>query len=325
MENQEGTQEVAEQEPTDLTEVEVDAAFDEGAGSDTEVVNVAPVGDINDKEKPADPGPLPMMGDGDGGGEEQAAAIAAKVKEEEASEKAEPTLAELQADNERLTKEATDNQVYGRTESEKNAALVKELAELKAGQQEAVDPMADAPEDVKEYLADNPEIKTVVEKMANHLVSQKLGGLDPAQISEQLAEMNSTTAQMKFDHTLSMGYRDEKGGHVPGHPDAIQVINSTEFKAFVATEKADTESITAADAINLISKFKTGKAAAAAGNHDTGKGAKDRKQAQDYSGAAGGNLGKSTKVGTGKGKSDDNKSGDDWFNEGATEEAQTMQ
>ncbi len=322
---------VIETENTELTEVEVDAAFGEGAASETEGADVAPVGAINDKEVQKDAGRDDTIGGVGDGGADAGTGEAGQVQgtsaegQEAGGEEKEPTLAELQADNERLTKEAGDNQVYGRAESEKNAALKKELAELKAGQQEKVDPMADAPDDVKEYLADNPEVQTVVEKLANHLMSQQLGGLDPAQISEQLAAVNSTSEQMRFDHALSVGYMDEKGTHIQGHPDAIPIIHSTEFKAFVETEKANTESISAADAINLITKFKTAKAAAAATEHDKGKGAKDRKQAQDYSGAAGGSLGKGNKEGTGKGKSDDNKSGEDYFNEGAAEEEKVLQ
>ena len=318
-ENQEGTQGAAEQEPVELTEVEVDAAFDEGAGSETEVVDVAPVGGINDNEEtPA----------ASGADDDEAAKAAAVKAEEDGSKtdddggKQEPTRAELQADNERLTKEAADNQKYGRTESEKNAELTKEIETLKAGKQEEVDPLADAPDDVKEYLDDNPEISTIVEKLADHRVEQIAAKIE-AKYDAKFQQLETVTGQQRFDNQLVNGFRDENGVHVPGHPDAMQIIHSDEFQEFIKSSK--TGDISAPDAIDTITKFKTSKAAAAADDHDKDKGEKGRKQAQDYSGAAGGELGKGTKEGTGKRPSEDNKTGDDWFNEGATEEAQTLQ
>jgi len=295
----------------EMSDADMEAAFNEGAGIDD-----GAAGNDDDGND----------GAGDNAGGEQGGNDSAGTDDGsgEGEGQKPPTLEELRAENERLKKIAEDNQKFARAEAEKADKLEKEMAVKKAAEDAQKDPFADADPAVKEYLQDNPEVKTIAEKLAESIIAKKFGGVDPSQISQQLQQMNGVIQQMNFTNAITAGYVDDTGAQVPGHPDAQMIIRGDDFKAFVEEKKANVESITAAEAINLISDFKKVKAAKGAAEHDTrGEGARKREQAKECAGAAGGSIGTGTKPAEGK-KGASGGSEEDWFNEGAQEEARKM-
>lgn len=303
----ETTQEETTTTETELTDDQADAAFLEGAGDNSEEEpEKATAEEPKPEEKPA----------------EQVKAEPEEKQDTKEPEPETPTLESLQAENERLRKEAKDHQAFARKESEKRSEFEKRLTELET-KQPAPDPLADAPEKVKEFLADNPEVKDIVSRMADHTISQRLGGMKPEEVLQQQQTMNESMGQMRFMNTISWGYVDDKGQTVSGHPDAFSIVNSPEFHKFAESQNTDISHITSADAINLITKFKTNKAAAATAEHDAKNGKKARENAQAIAGAAGSMTGTGTHD-TGKSPSDANKTEDDWFNEGAKEEQKNL-
>ena len=123
-------------------------------------------------------------------------------------------------------------------------------------QREEADPFAEAPEELKAFLTEYPEVKTVAEMMAKHQLQAMFGG-DP---KETLGKFAETVGQMQFEQALANGFVDDKGTFIEGHPDYRQIVlgpHKELYDGYLKDNKIDPNKISnPAEAIRVLSDFK---------------------------------------------------------------------
>ncbi len=193
---------------------------------------------------------------------------------------------------------------WGTGNAEKVAELTRRLetAEKKpeATQEEEV------PEEIKTFYEDYPEFKKAVEFEAKRLM-KGVGGVSP----EVIKPIQETVGQMIFDQALILGIADDKGEFIEGHPDALRIAASKEFKEWAKTDP-DASTSDPIRAIKLIGRFKESKVKEAAGEHDKHL----REDAEERKRAAGAAI-HSTKGGSRGGGKVDKQDYDSAFDEAA--------
>ena len=199
-------------------------------------------------------------------------------KEEEKKEevKSSPDPDEVKS----LKKQLEDTKRWGTESATKVAELTKrlEVAEKKPVEKPAEE---EIPADIKAFYEDYPEFK----KAVDFEVSQRLKGMTPGTPKEDvLAPVQAEIAQLRFERAVVNGGVDKDGNFIDGHPDAMKIVLTKDFKAWAEKEKV-TEISDPIEAIKAICRFKETKVKEATREHDkkVGKEAEERKQAASAS------------------------------------------
>jgi hypothetical protein len=157
-----------------------------------------------------------------------------KAEAEELKKKLEKTEQERDAN-----KRFADDQAKKRAEDEKKRLEEKE--------EEPETP----PEEVAAFLEEYPEAEKAIDFMTrkgikagvdayNKKLREACGGKDPV---EFIGEMIEYKDQSTFERTVMIGYYDESGKHVPGHPDIVTITHDPEFHKYTEGKLKDDPSL----------------------------------------------------------------------------------
>lgn len=253
-------------------------------------------------------------------------------KEDEAktSEKKEETTTgdEEKPSYETLEKSLTDTKSWGHTLAEKNATLETKVAELEKAKpatdketdegKKATGDEEEVPDDLADYYKDYPEVQNAIIYETKKFVKETFGDIDPEKVNKSIEEVTDGLAQNDFERMVVTGFMKD-GSWVDGHPDAHKVMASQEFGVWVEAEtkidpNLDLTKITDPKAaIDVVNRFKTGKAKKAAESHDK----EINTEAGDVETIAAASTGTGTKRDDKGPKKDEEKSPEELFDEGA--------
>jgi len=206
-----------------------------------------------------------------------------------------------------LKKQLEDTKRWGTESATKVAELTRRLeaAEKKTPEKVVEE---EIPADIKAFYEDYPEFK----KAVDFEVSQRLKGMAPGTPKEDvLAPIQAEIGQLRFERAVVNGVVDKDGSFVDGHPDAMKIVLTKEFKTWADKEKA-TEISDPIEAIKAISRFKETKVKEATKEHDK----KAEKEAEERKKAAAASI-SSTKGGSRGGGTPDKQDYDSAFDEEA--------
>ncbi len=179
-----------------------------------------------------------------------------------------------------LKKQLEDTKRWGTESATKVAELTKRLetAEKKSPEKVVEE---EIPADIKAFYEDYPEFK----KAVDFEVDRRTKGMTPGTPKEDvLAPVMAEIGQLRFERAVVNGVVDKDGNFIDGHPDAMRIVLTKEFKSWAEKEKV-TEISDPIEAIKAISRFKETKVREATREHDkkVGKEAEERKQAASAS------------------------------------------
>ena len=288
-----------------ITDEEAEQAFLEGTGETSAEKKEAPA---KEKETPAEKKEMP-----------------AEEKETPGEKKETPPEKKDSPSYEALEKALNDTKTWAHGLATRLSKLEKgetkptetpgEKKETQAKDKET--PAEEAiPDDIKEFLDDYPEAKPAIQHFAKQLLKQELATLGLSELPADLASVKETIAQSNFQMQVIAGIPGDDGKWIAGHPDAIQVMATSEFKAFWEAETKVNPAIPgygAKEAIEFLSRFKREKARWAAGKHDNRR----QDQTVELEEMAGVAPESGTSERGGKRKKDEDKSPEELFEQGA--------
>lgn len=182
-----------------------------------------------------------------------------------------------------LKQQLEDTKRWGTDNATKVADLTKKLETL--GKKPPAEPPKEEeiPDDIKALYEDYPELRKAVEFEAKRLIKM-LPASTPGVTPEAIEPLQKTVGQMVFEQSIVMGFADKDGNFIEGHPDALRVAASKEFKEWVKSDP-DADTGDPIRAIKLIGRFKESKVKEATKQHDKNleKEAEERKQAASAS------------------------------------------
>lgn len=224
---------------------------------------------------------------------------------EEAKEEPKPAEPKPDDDKARLEKMVRDNQAWATRLAQENADLKKRIEAQKPLEAPKPEPVAldvaALPDDAKRFLTDFPEARAALEHVARITRETVLKEMD-AKVSQQLAvipQLQQFIGQQQFMQELVSGAVDETGARVPGHTDAVEIVNSPEFQNWLVETGRNPE-MRSVQAIKAIGEYKKQAAALATSAHDKAA----REKAARLKEAAGGALPNDKRKTTGVSKDD---------------------
>jgi len=239
--------------------IDAEAAFDEGAG--VEAADAGDPGNTVDEGKPDETVKDPVKA-GETGKAPATPPIEGPATAVDGNQPPSgPDLASLQ-------KALSDTQAWA-------TRMAQELAELKKSQpkpQVPPDPPPpaadDMPAEIREFYEDYPDMQKAVQFEAEKLIKTRFGDFDPAAVSS----VKDALAQADFEKRVVTGFSTPEGQWIDGHPDAYKIMATPDFKAWWTLEigKNPTFGMVSdpRNAIDIMTRYKTEKAAAAASLHD---------------------------------------------------------
>jgi len=126
------------------------------------------------------------------------------------------------------------------------------------------------PEEVQQLFQEEPIIRDAVFHSVRSIVQDALG-----QIGPQIDGLRQRQAQLDYEQAVLNGWQDESGRRIEGHPDFRDVVRTSEFRNWAASNypNLNPTRITAADTVGILGRYKQEVAARAAAAHDAAAGA----------------------------------------------------
>lgn len=175
--------------------------------------------------------------------------------------------AEFQAKLNKAEQERDANKRFADEQARRRAEAEKKLTEKEKEKEE--EELETPPEEVAAYLEEYPEAEPAINFFAKKGIkagieayhaklTEACGGEDPAIFIPTMIERVN---QMDFERTVMIGYYDDSGKHVPGHPDIVTITHDPEFHKYTEGKIKDDPSLKAklndpVHTIKFVSEYK---------------------------------------------------------------------